>query len=386
MPEVRPQLPEDAEREAGRRLRRTMWLFPMTASLLWAALLELEARQELPDPRGRVLLAGLAGTISMIGFGHWIMAARAPETTLFWRVRWLVVQSAASGWILCTCISPVPLSSLRPTADDFMRAVENNQTWRARVFLAIGFADSETASGKLPAAQRLSQFEHFHARALAKAAANGDLPLVSAIWERGSAAHTAWQVAAGYDRSLPWFVEDAVQNAAAAGHWEVLAFLRSHGMSRYGDAISAAAGAGRIDILRRLLDEGDDPNLGLTAAARNGRLDVVRLLLDAGGDPRGFIWPPDKVARIGNSPLMVAIERNQVAVVEELIRRGVDVNFWGTYQIDEKCCLPMPIETHPLSYARQRGRTRIVELLVAAGADESARSERPAPTGDSDPP
>lgn len=394
----------------GRRLRRRMWLFPLSASLLWAALLEFGARHDRPDTMGRTLLAALVGTIASVGFWYWIMTARAPGTTQFWRIRWLVIQFVVSAWILCTFISPAPLSSLRPTADDFMRAVEKNHTWRARAYLAIGFEFPEPASANLPEHYRLSVRRSFYERALTAAARHGDLALVKAIWPLGSEVDAEWQAAVGYKRRIPWLSHDALRAAADSGHWDVVFFLRSRGITDDAVVMGAAASAGAEPILRRLLDEGANPSMGLVAAARAGRgetveflleagaepaagltaacesgqLEIARLLLDAGADPQGPIAPRPEQPTIANTPFMAAIRENRLEIVEELIRRGVDVNLWGTYEINEKSWLPTVIQIHPLAYARKLGRLEIADRIVAAGANESLRSEQPAPRTDSD--
>lgn len=403
------------EREApsgamGQRLRRRMWLYPLIAFLLWAALLELAVSRGRPDPSSHVLLAAIAGLIVVVGFWNWMTATLAGGTTQFRRVRWLVIQFVVSAWILCTFISPVPLSSLRPTADDFMRAVEKNHTWRARAYLAIGFELPEPARANLPEHYRLSVRRSFYDRALTAAARHGDLALVKALWPLGSEVDAEWQAAVGYKRRIPWLSHDALRAAADAGHWDVVFFLRSRGITDDAVVMAAAANAGAESILRRLLDEGANPSLGLAAAARagrgeivrflldagadpasgltaaceSGRLDIARLLLDAGADPRGSIAPQAERPYVGNAPLMAAIRENRLEIVEELIRRGVDVNLWGTYEIDQKSWLPTVVEVHPLAYARKLGRLEVANRIVAAGGDESLRSARPAPRTDSD--
>ena len=59
------------------------------------------------------------------------------------------------------------------------------------------------------------------------------------------------------------------------------------------DTLATAAGLGRIDDVRRMLPSAtaDDRHLGFTLAAQLGHPDIVRLLLDAGQDPNRYNLP-----------------------------------------------------------------------------------------------
>jgi ankyrin repeat protein len=82
---------------------------------------------------------------------------------------------------------------------------------------------------------------------------------------------------------------------------------------------------------------------------------MVRLLLENGADPNSDC--------LSITPLAMAAARNQVAVVETLLAARVDVN-QRAYQ---------PRKT-PLHLAAEFGHTRIVEILLTAGADPNLRS------------
>ena len=138
-------------------------------------------------------------------------------------------------------------------------------------------------------------------------------------------------------------------------------------LSDIGTPLMRAADAGRIDEVRRLLQNGADVNEkidgGLNAlmlAARRGHIEVVKVLLQAGADPNssggmhalGFFSPltfamdrenKNKLATIDTliaagarlnppasfheSPLDTAIGENDIGLVRALLKRGSDVNW-----------------------------------------------------------
>ena len=96
-----------------------------------------------------------------------------------------------------------------------------------------------------------------------------------------------------------------------------------------------------LGLVRRILDEGGDPNRqtayptpgpdgdvrinpatpgssALHIAANSGSLDLVRMLLDAGADP-------NLRRKDGHTPFSVAVVARDMPVVEELIARGADL-------------------------------------------------------------
>jgi len=162
-----------------------------------------------------------------------------------------------------------------------------------------------------------------------------------------------------------------------------------------------AADAGRVDEVRRLLQNGADVNekmaeLGglnaLMLAARRGHLAVVKVLLQAGADPNssggmhalGFFSPltfamdrenKNKLETIDTliaggarlnppasfheSPLDTAIHKNDIGLVRALLKRGSDVNWESKFG------------STPLATAITTGErnVNIVRLLIDAGAD-----------------
>ncbi len=90
------------------------------------------------------------------------------------------------------------------------------------------------------------------------------------------------------------------------------------------DNIAAAAGLGRVDQVREMLGsaDADARQRALALAAQLGHLEVVRILLDAGEDPNRYN-PPGMHAH--GTPLHHAVAAGHEAVVRLLVERGADV-------------------------------------------------------------
>lgn len=144
-----------------------------------------------------------------------------------------------------------------------------------------------------------------------------------------------------------------------------------HGQPGIAGAIAAAKGEldifeaavlGRADVVRALVDA--DPSM-MHAVAGDGfhplglaayfkQPDVVRLLLDRGADPRQAASNGARVQAIH-----AAVSSNQPQVVAWLLDAGADVN--ARQQQDYT----------PLMGAAANGRTELLDLLLARGADAS---------------
>jgi ankyrin repeat protein len=130
-------------------------------------------------------------------------------------------------------------------------------------------------------------------------------------------------------------------------------------LARRGAAVkdlAAAAGLGRLADVARLLGAADGParHAALALAAQHGHAEVVRLLLDAGEDPSRY--NPDGYH--GHStPLHQAVWSDHLDVVRLLVERGArldlrDKVYQGT----------------PLGWANYGGRAAIAEYLRTRGA------------------
>ena len=161
---------------------------------------------------------------------------------------------------------------------------------------------------------------------LGDAAKNGDVEEIKRLLAEG--------VNANEENALATPLHFAAMN----GHSEAVTLLASHGAEL--DATSAVGSP-------------------LHAAAQFGRLETVRALLAAGANP-------DVRDRDQFTPLLRAVYKNQVSIVEALLDGGADVDAIGDS--------PGPGgdigwgPTIALQLARRNGHFDIEELLLAAGA------------------
>jgi len=120
----------------------------------------------------------------------------------------------------------------------------------------------------------------------------------------------------------------------------------------------AAAGLGRVDIVKKLLPSAsaDHRHRGLALASQMGQTDAVKILLDAGEDPNRFN-PPGTHSH--TPPLHQAIAHGELEVVRLLVERGArldirDTIYHGTPLGWAKYCEKPVIE----QYLRDCGATR----------------------------
>jgi ankyrin repeat protein len=122
------------------------------------------------------------------------------------------------------------------------------------------------------------------------------------------------------------------------------------------DNLVAAAGLGRLtDAAQRLATaHAESRHRALALAAQHGHVDIVRLLLDAGEDPSRY--NPD-----GNhshsTPLHQAVLAGHDAVVRLLVERGARLDIKDTVY-----------QSTPLGWAMYAGQTEIEKYLRAHGA------------------
>jgi hypothetical protein len=140
----------------------------------------------------------------------------------------------------------------------------------------------------------------------------------------------------------------ALQATVLHGEFEAARALISRGARV---TLPIAAAMGKLDDAIRLLPSADGPDrhLALALAAQYGHVEIVRLLLDAGEDPNRYN-PPGGHSH--STPLHQAALAGHEAVVRLLVERGArldlkDVLWHGT----------------PAGWARHAGRTQLAEYL-----------------------
>lgn len=142
--------------------------------------------------------------------------------------------------------------------------------------------------------------------------------------------------------------ESALESAAAHGELEALrALLRRGGRLK----LPIASALGNIEDARRLLPHADphERHLALALASQLGHAEIVRLLLDAGEDPNRF----NPVGSHSHStPLHQAALNGHLEVVKLLVERGAnldtkDILFGGT----------------PAGWAQHEGRKEVEAYL-----------------------
>jgi len=148
-----------------------------------------------------------------------------------------------------------------------------------------------------------------------------------------------------------------LMTALAFGYHDAAEALVRRG-ARVGN-IAAAAGLGRVDTARELLptSSSQDRHRALALAAQQGHEDIVRMLLDAGEDPDRY---NPKGNHSHSTPLHQAVWSGRDAVVRLLVERGARLDIKDTIY-----------EGTPLGWARYGGQTAIAEYLQARGAKAS---------------
>ena len=119
------------------------------------------------------------------------------------------------------------------------------------------------------------------------------------------------------------------------------------------ETLPVAAGLGRLEDARRLLPAASslDRHRATALAAQLGHVEILRLLLDAGEDPNRY----NPKGNHGHStPLHQAVWAGHDAVVRMLVDRGARLDIKDTIY-----------EGTPLGWAEHGGQTRIAEYLRA---------------------
>lgn len=146
-------------------------------------------------------------------------------------------------------------------------------------------------------------------------------------------------------------IDGALRTALAFGYRETAEALIRRGATV---DFAAAAALGRYDDAVRMLPEADAANrhIALALAAQHGQADVVRLLLDAGEDPSRYN-PEGYHAH--STPLHQAVWSGHADVVRLLVARGARLDIRDTIY-----------EGTPLDWAVYGNRTAIADYLRAS--------------------
>jgi hypothetical protein len=152
-----------------------------------------------------------------------------------------------------------------------------------------------------------------------------------------------------------------LMTALAFGYRDTAEALVSRGARV--DTLAAAAGLGRLADAVRLLPAacGEDRRRAMALAAQHGHVDIVRLLLDSGEDPNRY--NPDG-NHAHSTPLHQAALAGHDAVVRLLVERGVSLDIKDT-----------TFRSTPLGWAIYGKKTEIAEYLRAHGAKTASDLE-----------
>jgi ankyrin repeat protein len=155
-------------------------------------------------------------------------------------------------------------------------------------------------------------------------------------------------------RGSKW--QSALMTALVFGYLDTAQTLARRGAPV--DNIAAAAGLGRSADVARMLPGADSENRhkALALAAQLGQADVVRLLLDAGEEPNRY--NPDGL-HSHSTPLHQAVCANHLNVVKLLVDRGARPDMRDTLY-----------EGTALGWALHCQKPEIAEYLRAKGAGE----------------
>jgi hypothetical protein len=141
---------------------------------------------------------------------------------------------------------------------------------------------------------------------------------------------------------------ESLPPALVHGEFEAVDALLRHGAKM---DLAIAAGLGRLDDVRQTLAEADAEkrHLALAWSAQFGHVEIVRLLLDAGEDP-GRYNPPGSHAH--STPLHQAVIYGHEDVVRLLVERGARLDLKDTIY-----------HATPLGWAEHAGQTKIADFL-----------------------
>jgi hypothetical protein len=145
-----------------------------------------------------------------------------------------------------------------------------------------------------------------------------------------------------------------LMTALAFGYSETAEALARRGARV--DTVAAAAGLGFLDDVRRLLPASgaEDRHRAMALSAQHGRVEIMRLLLDAGEDPSRYN-PPTNHSH--STPLHQAVISGRDAIVRLLVERGARLDIRDTIY-----------DGTPLGWAEYCGQPQIAAYLRSQGA------------------
>jgi ankyrin repeat protein len=167
--------------------------------------------------------------------------------------------------------------------------------------------------------------------------------------------------------------EEVVLAALVPESAETVRLLLGHGGSANANvggftALMAAAGAGDLDTVHYLIDQGADVSrkradgyTALHAAALSGDASVVKLLLDRGAEPNVSYEITNPTYDL-QTPATLAAWLGFDQILKQLLDKGADVNTQGG-----------SFERTALLYAATTGNEDSMRLLLGRGADVNAR-------------
>jgi ankyrin repeat protein len=134
-------------------------------------------------------------------------------------------------------------------------------------------------------------------------------------------------------------------------------------LDRYGNALTASAYDGTLDILKLLLDHGADVNSNdgwaLQIAAAEGHVDIVKELLIRGANVNTRTSNPNFPQR---TALYGACKIGWNEIVDILLEHGADPNLGGGE------------DDYPILAAARNGKSKIINKLILAHADVNVAS------------
>ena len=147
--------------------------------------------------------------------------------------------------------------------------------------------------------------------------------------------------------------QSAIETALAFGHQETAQVLARR--VAYPDDLAVAAGLGRLDEVKRLLPAANPlaRHTALALAAQHGQLEVVRLLLEAGEDPNRY--NPEGF-HAHSTPLHQAVWADHADVVRLLVEHGARLDLRDTVY-----------EGTPLDWAVYGKKNAMADFLRARG-------------------